>query len=176
MLPHVSEHSNQHWCFFKTFIEGSFIQSSILCNMMYLKGKWKMFISVMVRKRWLLKIWVWMCNLQNSLSNCQKKKKKSKHPLSSKQGINLFNGNKFQVIYFRWTAKRNKEKDCLRKTLKTDFYHFILWKEILKWYSWRMHNFLCSNEENRNGQRESLFWKQHISLQIINSKFSFRIK
>lgn len=72
-IPHVSEHSNQHWCFFKTFIEGSFIQSSILCNMMYLKGKLKMFISVMVRKRWLLKIWVWMCNLQNSLSNCQKK-------------------------------------------------------------------------------------------------------
>lgn len=55
-----------------------------------------------------------MCNLQNSLSNCQKKKK-SKHPLSSKQGINLFNGNKFQVIYTSDEQQRETKKGLSKK-------------------------------------------------------------
>lgn len=55
-IPHISKHSNQHWCFFKTFVKGPFIQSSVLRNMMYLKGKFTMIISVMGRKRLLLKI------------------------------------------------------------------------------------------------------------------------
>ena len=55
-IPHICEHSNQHWCFFKSFIKWSFIQSSILCNMMDLKERLKMFILIMVRKTFLPKI------------------------------------------------------------------------------------------------------------------------
>lgn len=56
-----------------------------------------------------------MCNLQNSLSNCQKKKKKSKHPLSSKQGTIFFNGNKFQVTYILDEQQRETREEGLSK-------------------------------------------------------------
>lgn len=55
-----------------------------------------------------------MCNLQNSLSNCQKKKK-SKHPLSSKQGTIFFNGNKFQVTYILDEQQRETREEGLSK-------------------------------------------------------------
>lgn len=37
-IAHICEHSNQHGCFFKSFIKRSFVQSSIFCYMMNLAG------------------------------------------------------------------------------------------------------------------------------------------
>lgn len=55
-IAHVCEHSNQHGCFFKSFIKRSFVQSSIFCNMMNLREQLKMFIAITARKKLPLKI------------------------------------------------------------------------------------------------------------------------